>query len=112
MLLRSPVVPASFLFLLVLAPVAAVADPIFSPFLLRSDGGVSTIQFVGSDAGFDSVLVLAAPDQQGPFFPNHATAPGATASLGFFASGTELVFGLRVLTTGDSFFHGPRKSQP
>jgi len=112
MLLRSPLVPASFLSFLVLAPVTVAADPIFSPFLLRSDGGVSTIQFVESDAGFDSVLVLAAPDEQGPFFPNHTTAPGASSSLGFFAAGTELVFGLRVLTTGDSFFTGPASRNP
>jgi len=109
MVLRARFLLASFLSLLAFAPVAALADPVttFSPFQLRSDGGMSTIQFVDSDAGFDSVLFLTSPGEQGPFFPNHTTLPGATANLGSFASGTELVFALRVLTTGDQFFTGP-----
>jgi len=109
MVLRAQLLRLGFLFLLVLAPVIAVADPVttFSPFRLRSDGGISTIQFVGSDATFDSFLFLAAPDLQGPFFFNHATPPGETATLGSFTLGAELVFGLRVLSSGDDFFTGP-----
>jgi PEP-CTERM motif-containing protein len=110
MVLRARFLLAGFLSLpAFFAPVAALADPIttLSPFQLTSDGGMSTIQFVDSEAGFDSVLFLTSPEEQGPFFPNHATLPGETANLGSFASGTELVFGLRVLTTGDQFFTGP-----
>jgi hypothetical protein len=67
---------------------------------------------VGSDAAFDSYLFLAAPTEQGPFFFNHSTPPGETASLGSFALGAELIFGLRVLSSGDDFFTGPASRNP
>ena len=108
MVLRARLLLASFPFLLLFPPAVAVADPVtLTPFQLRSEGGVSTIQFVGSDAAFDSFLFLADPEEQGPFFFNHSTPPGETATLGSFAPGAELVFGLRVLSSGHDFFTGP-----
>ena len=113
MLLRCRFLPAALLCFLLVAPTTAAADSVtFSSFRLSSDGGVSTIQFVGSDAAFESVLFLASPTEQGPFFPNHSTLPGLTASLGSFDPGAELVFGLRVLSTGDEFFTGPASRNP
>jgi hypothetical protein len=104
----------AFLFFLTAAPSTLRAEPIplSGPFTLISDGGLSTMQFVGSDAGYDSVLFLSAPEEQGPFFPNHSTPVGTSSSLGAFAGGTELVFRLHVLTTGDDFFTGPASRNP
>jgi hypothetical protein len=67
---------------------------------------------LASDAGFDSALFLTAPNEQGSFFPNHSTAPGVTARLGSFGMGTELVFSLHVVSTGDRFFTGPASRNP
>ena len=49
---------------------------------------------------------------QGPFFPNHETPVGATESLGTFDPGTELMFMLDVVSTGDRFFTGPASRNP
>ena len=118
MLLRCRCLLVALLCSLVVGPASAAADTVtlasftLSSFRLSSDGGVSTIQFVGSDAAFDSVLFLVAPNEQGPFFPNHSTLPGLTASLGSFDPGAELVFGIRVLSTGHEFFTGPASRNP
>jgi hypothetical protein len=40
------------------------------------------------------------------------TAVGSSSNLGAFAAGTELVFHLHVLTTGDDFFTGPASRNP
>jgi PEP-CTERM motif len=111
---RSRLLLAAFLFFQIAAPITLRAEPIplSGPFTLIADGGLPTIQFAGSNAGFDSVLFLSAPDEQGPFFPNHSTAVGTSSSLGAFAVGTELVFRLHVLTTGDDFFTGPASRNP
>jgi hypothetical protein len=104
----------AFLFFQIAAPIALRAEPIplTGPFTLIADGGLSTIHFAASDAGFDNVLFLSAPVEQGPFFPNHSTTVGSSSSLGAFAAGTELVFRLHVLTTGDDFFTGPASRNP
>jgi hypothetical protein len=103
------------IFALFVATAPAHADPIrsFSVGLtLVATGGDVAIQFAGSAAAFDSVLFLDAPSGQGPFFPNHSTAIGELANLGTFALGDELVFRLRVLTTGEDFFTGPGSRNP
>ena len=85
------------------------ADPVtLSPGAqtLVTTGEEVGLWFVGSDAAFESVLLLRAPRFRGPFFPNHDTATGDTADLGFFEAGAELVFGLNVRTTEDTFFTG------
>jgi len=116
MVLRARIVLASFLFFHVGIATAARADPIslplLSPFRLLSSGGEVTIHFVGSEAAFDSSLFLSAPREQGPFFPNHTTPVGDSASLGIFARDAELIFRLRVFTTGDDFFTGPASRNP
>jgi hypothetical protein len=80
---------------------------------LVATGGEVRIYFAGSSAAFESVLSLISPGGvQGPFFPNHSTAPGMSISLGTFASGTVLTFRLDVLSTGQQFFTGPPGSNP
>ena len=101
---------AASLFLLLAAPVVS-ADPIsmsLDPALtLTAAGGNVDVFFAGSDAGFDSEVFLSSPNVQGPFFPNHSTSIGQSEALGAFTVGTELIFRLHVLTTGDDFFTGP-----
>jgi hypothetical protein len=79
---------------------------------LVATGGEVRIYFAGSSAAFDSLLYLSSPGAvQGPFFPNHSTAPGSVISLGTFAPGTVLTFRLDV-STGDQFFTGPASLNP
>jgi hypothetical protein len=116
MVSRSRLVLFGFLFFLFFVfsarPGQAEPVPLPSAFSLISDGGLATVEFAGSDAGYDSVLFLAGPHGDGPFFPNHSTAVGTTASLGTFAAGTELVFRLHVFTTGEDFFTGAGSRNP
>lgn len=72
---------------------------------LVATGGEVIIYFAGSDAGLDSTLNLISPTAVGPFFPNHATAVGASLSLGVFAAGDVLRFRLNVAT--GPWFTGP-----
>ena len=78
---------------------------------LFATGGAVTAQFMGHTAGFNSDLFLYADDlttllYPGAIFNNHTTPPGTQVNLGTFASGTELVFAIRVNTTGNLFFMG------
>jgi hypothetical protein len=83
--------------------------------VVTSNGNVIAT-FVGQSAGFDSNLDVVAGDLTtslfGPFFHNHLTIPGTTIDLGFYTAGTELIFRLNVLTTGDKFFSGPASRNP
>ncbi|MEO5812325.1 MAG: PEP-CTERM sorting domain-containing protein [Rhodanobacter sp.] len=64
--------------------------------------------YVGNSAAYSNDLRL-----NGNFiFNNHTTAVGATADLGSFAPGTELIFELFVHDTGNSFFTGPASRNP
>lgn len=102
---------------LVCTAVPSMAEPVglmdTSGQQLVATGGEVRIYFAGSSAGFDSVLYLDSPGAaQGPFFPNHSTAPGMMISLGTFAPGTVLTFRLDVLSTGQQFFTGPASGNP
>jgi hypothetical protein len=90
-----------------LAPALAVAAPGDNVY---ASGGSITIRFVGSDAGYDSLLQLwiggmqVTPD----IFPNHSTAPGTEYTVpGSFLAGTLLDIQLKVVTTGNTWHTGP-----
>lgn len=110
MVQRAGTILAGFLFVQAATGTIARADPIgldvMSPLRLLASGGDVTVYFVGSDAAYDSSLFLASPGLQGPLFWNHSASAGDHASLGSYAPGTELVFGLHVLNTGYDFFTG------
>jgi hypothetical protein len=72
-------------------------------------GGEIIVTFVGSEASFNSLILV---NSGVPFFPNHSTAPGATFSIGTFAAGTVLDFALMVTTTGNTFHTGPAAGNP
>jgi hypothetical protein len=78
---------------------------------LVATGGAVTAEFMGHTAGFTNELYLFADDlttllYPGVIFNNHTTPVGTQVNLGTFAAGTELVFAIRVLNTGDLFFMG------
>lgn len=110
MLRCSRIVLSAFVFLLLVAPVVH-ADPISMPLdpelMLTASGGNVDIFFAGSDAGYSSQLFLSSPSDEGPFFPNHSTPVGQSEALGMPSAGSELIFRLNVLTSGNNFFTGP-----
>lgn len=93
---------------------AAGAEPVLltSPLRLIANGGMLTVQFAGSDAGYDSMLFLTAAEHRGPLFANHSTTVGESRSFGDFTAGAELIFRLHVLNTGEDFFTGAASRNP
>src|SRR5689334_9343255 len=75
-------------------------------------GGEVIAKFEGSTAGYDSVLNLVSPISIPNIFHNHTTPVGTTASLGTFATGTELIFSIDVVNTGFTYFTGPASRNP
>jgi hypothetical protein len=83
---------------------AGIGDPLYA-----ATNGHIIVTFAGSAAGYDSVLsVNGSPE----FFPNHATAVGATYDLGSFTAGQAIDIVLHVVTTGDFFHSGPASGNP
>jgi hypothetical protein len=58
--------------------------------------------YLGTSASFTDLLILNGTT----IFNNQTTPVNTTFNLGTFAAGTELVFRLNVVTTGDNFFSG------
>ncbi len=65
-----------------------------------------TVTFVGSDSGYDDELWIHSPVSE-HLFDAWSETPGATALLGPYAAGTELLFAAFVHNTGDTWFTGP-----
>lgn len=115
--------------LLLLAAVAArpvSAAPIIGQQLFAAGGEVSAV-FLGHTAGFTNDLYLFdAADLttplpvtsvvgtlgEGLIFTNHASPILVPVNLGFFAAGTELVFGIHVRNTGYTYYLGPASRNP
>lgn len=81
-------------------PIAAVGTEGLS---VIASGGDVVAKYEGNSAGYSNDLLLNLTF----IFNNHATPVGTTMDLGNFAAGTELIFQLRVNTTGDNWFTGP-----
>ena len=94
---------------------------------LFANGGNVFAQFMGHTAGFTNELYLYDASNLltplavtgnvgslgvGLIFNNQTTPVGTNINLGAFAAGTELVFGIRVLNTGDRFYMGPASRNP
>ena len=110
MRLRIPLAGAVILLVGLLMPRLAEAGPIAGGQLFATGGDV-TATYLGHSANFTSDLhVFAASDLStslmGPIFNNKTTPVGATADLGSFEAGTELVFGIYVYDTGLWFYSG------
>ena len=85
------------------------ATPAFSAPIIGGQwfalGGDVTVTVEASSAGYVSELWLYQPGPDIFVALNRNT--GATVSLGSFAAGTELVFGIFVRDTGHTFYMGP-----
>jgi hypothetical protein len=96
---------------------------------LIADGGLVTAVFLGKSAGFTNDLYLfdasnlstplpvtgvVGPGYGAPglIFTNQTSPIGSRVNLGSFAAGTELVFGIYVRNTGNTFFMGPGSRNP
>lgn len=80
--------------------------------VVASDGNVIA-KFISQAAGYDNELYLDSPSNSlGRIFHNHLNSPGDTVDLGFFTAGTELIFRLYVVNTGQNFYTGPGSRNP
>jgi hypothetical protein len=78
--------------------------------LFASGGPVYVTQLGPTGASYDEQLFLVSPTTDGDnnlFLDNHSTPNGTTYDLGTFAAGTEIEFGLDVLSTGNIWYDGP-----
>ncbi len=65
-----------------------------------------TVTFLGSDSGYDDELWIHSPISD-HLFDAWSETPGATAILGPYEEGTELLFAAYVHNTGDTWYTGP-----
>ena len=72
---------------------------------LFSTGGMVHVEILAPTASFTSQLILFSPG--GPTIIGLNTDVGLMADLGPFGVGEELIFGIRVIDTGDIFQMGP-----
>lgn len=113
-------VSAVIAFSCVLGAGAAQAFPIAAPgtggLVVTASGGEVIATYLGNSAAFSNDLYLVTPTDGTAddifVFNNHASPVGATANLGTFSPGTELMFRLHVNNTGDDFFTGPASRNP
>lgn len=87
----------------------AVAAPIIGAQLFATGGNV-TITVEPATAGFTSELWLYEPGADVFIALNHDV--GTVVNLGPFVAGTELIFGIFVRNTGDTFYMGPGSRNP
>lgn len=86
---------------------AANATPIIGANIYVEQTGNVTATFLGHTAAFTNELYLYLPaNGSGVIFNNQTTPAGTTFDLGNFTAGTELIFAIYVLNTGDTFYSG------
>jgi hypothetical protein len=120
------VVLSVFLLLSAVAARPVTAAPIIGQQLFAAGGDVTAV-FLGHTAGFTNDLYLFAASDlltplpvtavvgtlgQGVIFTNQTSPILAPVNLGFFAAGTELVFGIHVQDTGYTYYLGPASRNP
>ena len=87
--------------------------PIIGGRILVAETGEVTARYIGSEAGYNNTLYMAAPENTlGAIFNNRNTDAGDTIILGSFDAGTELIFRLHVQNTGLDFFSGDADRNP
>lgn len=111
---------------LLFAPRSVSAAPIVGQQLFATGGDVIA-HFMGHTAGFTNELYLFSASDlanplpvtgavgslgQGLIFVNQTSPVGSQVNLGSFAAGTELVFGIYVVNTGNLFLMGPGSRNP
>ncbi len=97
---------SAFALTFILAPIAH-AVPILGANIYVEETGNVTATYLGHTAGFTNELYLYLPSNGfGVIFNNHTTPVGTTFNLGNYTAGTELVFAIYVLNTGNTFYSG------
>lgn len=102
-------------------PIAPLGTEGFAVVVASTDPIIATYE--GNSATYSNDLYLALDGTGSPgldgdssndlfIFNNHASAVGATASLGSFPLGTELIFRLYVNNTGYDYFSGAASRNP
>jgi hypothetical protein len=88
------------------------ATPIIGGEVIVQQTGDVVATFLGSDAGYDNLLLLASPPNGlGTIFEGHVTPTFTMIDLGVFSAGTELIFELNN-QAGGIFFSGPPSRNP
>ena len=89
------------------APSASAVPILGGHVIVASDGNV-VAKFLGHTASFTNLLYLSSPASYPAIIFNNQTSPvGSTVDLGYFTSGTELIFKIHVVNTGADFYTGP-----
>ncbi|HEY4301316.1 MAG TPA: DUF4114 domain-containing protein [Candidatus Didemnitutus sp.] len=83
------------------------ADPVTGGDIV-ANGGEVYVTFNGSDAGYDNLLFMV-NGPAGTLFEGHVTSVGSTIDVGWFAAGTDLVFGLNN-QMGNTWYTGAASS--
>jgi hypothetical protein len=88
------------------------ATPIVGGQIFVQNTGDVIATFVGSEAAYDDLLLLASPPNNlGVIFEGHVSPHGSMLDLGIFSAGTELIFELNN-QNGAIFFTGPANRNP
>jgi hypothetical protein len=88
------------------------ATPIVGGQIFVHNSGHVIATFVGSDAGFDNLILLfSPPNNLGVIFEGHVSASGTMLDLGVFNAGIQLIFELNN-QNGGIFFTGPANRNP
>ena len=112
---RRTVVMGVLLLALGFVPRSASAVTIIGGSLFVEQDGNVIVEYLGDFADFTDSLFLAQPANGfGVIFTNNGVlgSPGDQVDLGFHTAGTELIFGLFVSNTGNTFFTGPGSGNP
>ncbi|WP_338661815.1 PEP-CTERM sorting domain-containing protein [Pararoseomonas sp. SCSIO 73927] len=91
------------------APIAVAGTEGLSVIVTSTDPVIATYE--GTSADYTSQLHLVT-NNSGVIFNNQTSPLGSSFNLGSFAIGTELVFRLATLTTGEDFYSGSGSSNP
>ena len=77
-------------------------------------GGDVVVTFLGPTGAYydESSFVISPVGTSGDFFQNHSTVKGAAIDLGYYAAGTEILFGIHVADSGQTYYTGPGDRNP
>ena len=109
-----PAAIAGLIFSLLLGWLLMAAGPLSAAGIiggqLFATGGNVTVEVLPASAGYTSELHLISPGPDRFIALNHDV--GTVVNLGSFTAGVELVFGIYVRDTGDTFQMGPASRNP
>jgi hypothetical protein len=77
-------------------------------------GGDVMVIFLGPTGAYydESSFVVSPSGTSGDFFENHSTVKGTAIDLGYYAAGTEILFGIHVADSSQTYYTGPGDRNP